>query len=78
MNNTEGNKSFETVIKIINGSRMREKLKSDFSNISFKKTRFNNYAIFLDGICAGLFVDKSLISEKELKQIGWKVHGKME
>lgn len=78
MKNFENNKTFQTVMKLINGSRMQQKIKDDFSNISFKRTKLNNYCIFIDDICAGIFIDRTLVDENDFKELNWKVKGKME
>lgn len=78
MKDLTNNKTFQTVMKLLRGSRMENKLNEDCSNISFKRTKLNNYCIFINDICAGTFVDKSLVDENELKEAGWKVNGKME
>ena len=74
----ENNKTLQTAIKIFNGSRMKDKLNDSMSNITLKKTQFNNYCFFIDDVCSGLFIDKLFVDEKELKELGWKVTGRME
>lgn len=74
----ENNKTFQTALKIFNGSRMKDKLNDSMSNITLKETKLNNYCFFIDGICSGLFIDKLFVDEKELKELGWKVTGRME
>ena len=74
----ENNKTFQTALKIFNGSRMKDKLNDSMSNITLKKTQFNNYCFFIDDVCSGLFIDKLFVDEKELKELGWKVTGRME
>lgn len=74
----ENNKTLQTTLKIFNGSRMKDKLNDSMSNITLKKTKLNNYCFFIDGVCSGLFIDKLFVDEKELKELGWKVTGRME
>ena len=74
----ENNKTFQTALKIFNCSRMKDKLNDSMSNITLKKTKFNNYCFFIDDVCSGLFIDKLFVDEKELKELGWKVTGRME
>ena len=56
----ENNKTFQTALKIFNGSRMKDKLNDSMSNITLKKTQFNNYCFFIDDVCSGLFIDGGL------------------
>ena len=70
--------TYKTIVKLITGSRLESKINEDLSNISFKKTSLGNYCIFVDDICGGIFVDKSLVSEAEMKELGWHLKGKME
>ena len=73
----ENNSTFQTIINQIKPIKAWSVIKDNLKELSVRPTKLGNYGVFYEDNFTGIFVAKSAIDLKELKESGIKYHNKI-